>query len=107
MSKMRAVLGNPDRLKKLAADIIQHYEALCGEKPEIVQKAMIVCSDRTLAFHLINEIISFRPDWGIARKAEDESKLDEDKLKKLITLPKINLVATQGSLRCLRHKRIP
>jgi type I restriction enzyme R subunit len=97
MSKMRAVLGNPDRLKKLAADIIQHYEALCGEKPEIVQKAMIVCSDRTLAFHLINEIISFRPDWGIARKAEDESKLDEDKLKKLITLPKINLVATQGT----------
>ena len=97
MSKMRADLGNPDRLKKLAADIIQHYEALCGEKPEIVQKAMIVCADRALAFDLMRKIIDLRPDWGIARKAEDESKLDEEKLKKLIALPKINLVATQGT----------
>jgi len=97
MSKMRAVLGNPDRLKKLAADIVQHYEALCGEKPEIVQKAMIVCSDRALAFYLMKEIIIIRPDWGLAQKAEDENMLDEDKLKKLIALPKINLVATQGS----------
>lgn len=97
MSKMRAVLGHPDRLKKLAADIVQHYEALCGEKPEIVQKAMMVCADRALAFYLMNEIIDLRPDWGVARKAEDESNLDEEALKKLIALPKINLVATQGS----------
>lgn len=97
MSKMRAVLGNPDRLKKLAADIIQHYEALCGEKPEIIQKAMIVCSDRALAFYLMNEIIKLRPEWGVSRKTEDDSKLDEDKLKKLVSLPKINLVATQGT----------
>lgn len=97
MSKMRAILGNPDRLKKLAADIIQHYEALCGEKPEIIQKAMIVCSDRALAFYLMNEIIKLRPEWGVSRKTEDDSKLDEDKLKKLVSLPKINLVATQGT----------
>lgn len=97
MSKMRAVLGNPDRLKKLAADIIQHYEALCGEKPEIIQKAMIVCSDRALAFYLMNKIINLRPEWGVSRKTEDDSKLDEDKLKKLVSLPKINLVATQGT----------
>lgn len=97
MSKMRAVLGHPDRLKKLAADVVQHYEALCGEKPEIVQKAMIVCADRALAYYLMNEIIDLRPDWGVARKTEDESKLDGEALKKLIALPKINLVATQGS----------
>lgn len=97
MSKMRAVLGNPDRLKKLAADIIQHYEALCGEKPEIIQKAMIVCSDRALAFYLMNEIIKLRPEWGVSRKTEDDNKLDEDTLKKLVPLPKINLVATQGT----------
>lgn len=97
MSKMRAVLGNPDRLKKLAADIIQHYEALCGEKPKIIQKAMIVCSDRALAFYLMNKIIKLRPEWGVPRKTEDDSKLDGDKLKKLVSLPKINLVATQGT----------
>jgi type I restriction enzyme R subunit len=96
MSKMRQLLGHPDRLKRLAADIVNHYEALCSEKPAIVQKAMIVCADRKLAFSLYKEIIALRPDWNIPKKAEDESLLTEEKLDKLIPLEKIKLVATQG-----------
>ena len=57
---------------------------------------MIVCADRPLAFQVLKEILSIRPDWGIARKAEDESTLSKEQLDKLIPLPKINLVATQG-----------
>ena len=96
MSKMAAILGHPDRLKKLAVDIVTHYEALCSEKPEVVQKAMIVCADRPLAFRVLNEILAIRPKWGEAKKAENESKLSEEELDKLTALPKINLVATQG-----------
>lgn len=36
MSRMSAILGHPDRLKKLAADIVAHYETLCTEKPQVV-----------------------------------------------------------------------
>lgn len=97
MSKMRKILGHPDRLHKLAQDIIDHYEALCAEKPDVVQKAMIVCSDRQIAFNLLNEILSLRKDWGIPRKAENESELTSEQLDKLLPLPKINLVATQGA----------
>ena len=96
MSKMTAILGHPDRIHKLAVDIVEHYEALCAEKPDVVQKAMIVCADRPLAFRVLQEILSIREDWGVPRKAEDESKLPKDKLDKLLPLPKINLVATQG-----------
>ena len=96
MSKMTAILGHPDRLHKLAGDIVKHYETICSEKPEIVQKAMIVCADRLLAFRVLKEIISIRPDWGVARKSESESKLSKEQLDKLLSLPKINLVATQG-----------
>ena len=96
MSKMTAILGHPDRLHKLAVDIVAHYEALCSEKPEIAQKAMIVCADRTLAFRVVREIIAIRPDWGVARKAENESRFSKDQLDKLLPLPRINLVATQG-----------
>ena len=96
MSKMTAILGHPDRIKRLAADIVTHYEALCAEKPEIVQKAMIVCADRPLAFRVLNEILAIRPEWGETKKAEDESKLSKEELDKLMALPKINLVATQG-----------
>ncbi len=97
MSKMRRVLGHPERLKKLAADIVTHYEALCSEKPEIIQKAMIVCADRLLAFKLLNEITTIRPEWNIPRKAENDSKLSEEQLDKLIPLEKIKMVATQGA----------
>uniref|UniRef100_UPI0025AA0315 type I restriction enzyme endonuclease domain-containing protein n=1 Tax=uncultured Duncaniella sp. TaxID=2768039 RepID=UPI0025AA0315 len=96
MSRMTAILGHPDRLHRLAVDIADHYDALCTEKPRIIQKAMIVCADRPLAFQVLKEILSIRPDWGIARKAEDESTLPKEQIDKLIPLPKINLVATQG-----------
>lgn len=32
------ILGDSDRLWKMAQDIVEHYEKLTGEKPEIVQK---------------------------------------------------------------------
>ena len=96
MSKMTAILGHPDRVRKLAQDIVTHYETLCAEKPESVQKAMIVCADRPLAFRVLNEILDIRPKWGEAKKAENEEALSKEELDKLMPLPKINLVATQG-----------
>ena len=97
MAQMRAILGHPDRLKKLAADIVLHYEALCAEKPQIVQKGMIVCADRGVAFRLLKEILTIRPEWGEKRRSEKENDLTKEQLDKLLPLPKINLVATQGA----------
>lgn len=96
MSHISAILRHPDVLKRLANDIVTHYETLCAEKPNIVQKAMIVCADRLLAFKLLKEILSIRADWGVTRKAENEGVLTKEQLDKLEALPKINLVATQG-----------
>ena len=96
MSSMAAILGHPDRIKKLAADIVKHYEKLCNEKPGVVHKAMIVCTDRPVALKLLKAINLERPDWFVARKAENENEMTEDQLDKLVALPKINLVATRG-----------
>lgn len=96
MSSMASILGHPERINKLANDIVLHYEALCSEKPEVIQKAMIVCADRQLALLILKAIKGIRPKWGEAIKAENESKLSKDQLDKLVSLPKINLVATQG-----------
>ncbi|MDR2586517.1 MAG: HsdR family type I site-specific deoxyribonuclease, partial [Prevotellaceae bacterium] len=95
MSQMRAVLGHPDRLQKLAADMAEHYEKLCAEKPAIVQKAMIVCADRKLAFELYKEIRNIRPEWFLAKKTDREG-INKDELDKLTATQKLNLVATQG-----------
>ncbi|GHV55208.1 hypothetical protein FACS1894216_16940 [Synergistales bacterium] len=96
MSGMRRVLGHPDRLKKLAKDIVGHYEALTEQKPEIVQKAMIVCAGRTLAFKLLKDIVALRPDWDKPRRSENEAALSRSEREKPVPLSKIKLVATQG-----------
>lgn len=80
MTKMRVILGDPSRLHKLAVDIADHYDALCAEKPDIVQKAMIVCSDRQIAYDLLQEILAVREEWGIPRKAEHEEALTKEQL---------------------------
>jgi len=96
MSQMRQVLGHPERIKKLALDIVTHYEALTAQKPKIVQKAMIVCADRTLAFRLLKAVISLRPDWDKPIRTENEAALTKAELEKIVPLAKIKLVATQG-----------
>ena len=96
MSQMKKLLGHPDRLKKLAADIVTHYDKLCLEKPEVVQKAMIVCDGRVIAFNLLKEIIKLRPEWDETKRSEHEDRLSKEELHKLIPLEKIKLVATRG-----------
>lgn len=96
MSKMKVILGHPERLKKLSKDMVEHYEKICNEKPEIVQKAMIVCSDRTIAFNLYNEILKIRPEWGVAKKCENPNKFTREELEQLVDVQKLNLVATRG-----------
>lgn len=60
-------------------------------------KAMIVCADRGVAFRLLKEILAIRPEWGEKRRSEKEKDLMKEQLDKLLPLPKINLVATQGA----------
>lgn len=96
MSSLSVILRHPDRLKKLARDLVEHYEALCSEKPDVVQKAMVVCSDRKHAYELWKEIVTFRPEWAEARRSEDDSALTPEQLEELVELPKVNIVATRG-----------
>ncbi|MBX4262834.1 type I restriction endonuclease subunit R (plasmid) [Clostridium estertheticum] len=59
-SRFEAVVGSPNRVKKLAADIINHYE----EKSKTIDgKAMVVCMSRRICADLYEEIIKIRPDW--------------------------------------------
>lgn len=97
MSRMSVILGDSKRLQKMAQDIVEHYERLTSEKPKIVQKAMVVCSTREIAFELLNDILKIRPEWGKNKKADDESKLAKQELDKLRALPKVNLVATRNA----------
>lgn len=95
MASVKRILGNQDRLKLLARDMITHYEQLVAQKPNVTQKAMIVCASREIAYDLLQQILEVRPDWGIAKKSENDEELTKEQLDKLIALPKVNLVATR------------
>ncbi len=53
MSSMEIILGEHSRLERLAADIHDHYVSSCAGDPDRVQKAMVVCSSRKIAFELL------------------------------------------------------
>lgn len=52
--------GLPERLKVLAADIVQHFEK---RLQSVDGKGMIVCMSRDIAVRLYDEIIKIRPQW--------------------------------------------
>lgn len=95
MSSLNVILGNPDRLDRMARDIIAYWEKRLEDQPDQLQKAMIVCSDRTIAFDLYNILIKYRPEWGNAVKALDESKFTEEELRTMEAVPYVNIVATR------------
>jgi type I site-specific restriction-modification system R (restriction) subunit len=53
---MTAILGDPDRLKALAADFVDHYEARIEEGATVVGKAMFVSSSRAIAYAFYKEL---------------------------------------------------
>ncbi|MCX7638679.1 MAG: type I restriction endonuclease subunit R [Cyclobacteriaceae bacterium] len=59
-TKLEAIVGNPDRLRNLAKDIVTHFE----ERQKVLEgKGMIVAMSRRIAVALYEEIVRLRPSW--------------------------------------------
>lgn len=59
-TQLEALIGSKDRIKKLALDIITHFEA---RQEVFAGKGMIVTMSRRIAVELFAEIIKIRPAW--------------------------------------------
>lgn len=59
-TQLEAVVGHPERIKTVAADIVDHYEQ---RREAFDGKAMIVCMSRRIAVQMYDEIIRLRPRW--------------------------------------------
>ena len=96
MSAIEQILGDEERLERLAADIIVHYTASCENKPGVVQKAMVVCSKREIGYALLQKFRKLQPDWFEERKAPEDYVVQEKEMKELVPMPTIAMVATRG-----------
>lgn len=59
-TKLEAIVGNQDRIKNLAKDIVTHFEK---RQTVFEGKAMIVAMSRRIAADIYREIIVLRPQW--------------------------------------------
>jgi len=97
MSSMEIILGEPSRLARLAVDIHDHYVSSCANDPNRVQKAMIVCSSRKIAYDLLRQFQDKYPEWFVEKKAADGIPVTTEDLSKLKPMPFIAMVASVGS----------
>jgi len=87
-SKLEAIIGNKERLKNLASDIVSHYETRNSASQG---KAMIVAMSRRIAVDLYNEIIKIKPEWH-------SEKLNEGSIKVIMTA-----VSSDGPVMAKHH----
>lgn len=59
-TQLEALIGSPNRMKNIAKDIVEHFEA---RQLVFEGKAMIVAMSRRIAVELYDEIIKLRPNW--------------------------------------------
>ena len=90
------IIGDPDRLRAVAADFINHYESRVTEGATVAGKAMFVCSNRQIAYELYKIIISMRPEWDEKKIAADDVELSDKDKKELKPIEKIKLVMTRN-----------
>ncbi|MFP3122616.1 type I restriction endonuclease subunit R [Ectobacillus funiculus] len=87
-SRLEAIVGSPNRVKKLAQDIVEHYEE---KSKTIAGKAMVVCMSRRICVALYDEIVKLRPEWysdelekGMIKVVMTGSAGDNERLQKHI-----------------------
>ena len=97
MSSMEVILGEPSRLERLAVDIHDHYTKICDGDPSRVQKAMVVCSTRKIAYDLLMKFKEKYPEWFEERKSPVGVPLTDEEQKELKEMPFIAMVSSVGS----------
>jgi type I restriction enzyme R subunit len=96
MAQMYAIIGDPDRLKAVAEDFVNHYEKRVSDGSTVKGKAMFVCSTRDIAYELYKNIIALKPEWNEIRAAEEGAELTDKDKRELKPIERIKLIATRG-----------
>lgn len=94
MSSIKVILGDKSRLERLATDIHDHYVKACDEDPNRIQKAMIVCSSRKIAYSLLKEFEKQYPEWFIEKKSPKGIEVSPEELRELKSMPFIAMVSS-------------
>ena len=96
VSSMTTILSDPGVIHQLALDFVAHYEGRIDERSTVAEKVMFVCATRGIAYNLYKELIAIRPDWAVAKEAEDFENLKESEKEELFPIERVKLVLTRN-----------
>ena len=96
VTKLDIILGDPDRLRTVAEDFINHYESRVNEGATVAGKAMFVCSNRNIAYDFYKIVTELRPEWKEEKICPDGIRLTDKQKKELKPISKIKMVMTRG-----------
>lgn len=96
VARMNAILGDPKRLRNVAADFVQHYENRLAEGSTVSGKAMFVCANRSIAWDFYRNVISLRPEWAEVRTSADGVELNEKEQREIKPMERVKMVMTRG-----------
>ncbi|HWL23315.1 MAG TPA: type I restriction endonuclease subunit R [Ureibacillus sp.] len=95
VTKMEVIIGDPERLKLVAEDFVEHYEKRIEEGATVKGKAMFVAASRQIAYDLYKQIIAIRPEWAEVRVCDESVELTEQERQEIKPIEKIKMVMTR------------
>jgi len=93
---MNSILGDPDRLQKLAEDFVEHYSKRVSEGSTVKGKAMFVCSSREIGYDFYKNIIALKPEWAEIKVAEEGAELTDKEKREIKPMERIKMIMTRG-----------
>lgn len=93
---MNSILGDPDRLLKLAEDFVKHYDNRVSEGATVKGKAMFVCSSRAIGYEFYKNVIALRPEWAKIKIAEEGAVLSDKDKREVKPMERIKMIMTRG-----------
>ncbi len=91
---MNSILGNPDRLQKLAEDFVNHYDKRVSEGATVTGKAMFVCSSREIGYNFYKNVIALKPEWAV--KTLPATSLTDKEKREIKPTERIKMIMTRG-----------
>jgi type I restriction enzyme R subunit len=96
MASMSTILGDPDRIRAIAEDFVEHYEKRIEEGTTQKGKAMFVSSSREIAYQFYKKLIELRPEWDEVKVCEDGATLTEGDKKKVKPMERVKMIMTRN-----------
>lgn len=95
MTRIDVILNDPELLANIAADFVEHYQKRIEEGSTVEGKAMIVCSNRSIAWNLYQAIVKLRPEWEEGKECIEGETLTDKEREEIKPMPRISLVMTR------------